>query len=94
MSFNAAWTGHSGNRFTLLPQVWESPEFGARFTNDASPLKTGINNYRLPFYHRLDLSLTMRKRHGYWTIGLFNSYYGGKNETCKGWEDGRGRDAQ
>ena len=74
VSFNAAWTGHSGNRFTLLPQVWESPEFGARFTNDASPLKTGINNYRLPFYHRLDLSLTMRKRHGYWTIGLFNSY--------------------
>ncbi len=45
------------NRFTLLPQVWESPEFGNSYSGDESPLKTMVNNYQLPFYHRLDLSL-------------------------------------
>lgn len=74
VGFNAAWTGHSGNRFTLLPQVWESPDFGNRFPGDETPLKTGINNYQLPFYHRLDLSLTVRTRRGFWTLGLFNAY--------------------
>lgn len=74
VSLNAAWTGHSGNRFTLLPQVWESPGFGTRFTDDESPLKTPVNNYQLPFYHRLDLSCTVRNRRGYWTFGLFNAY--------------------
>ena len=71
---NAAWTGHSGNRFTLLPQVWESPEFGNSYSGDESPLKTRVNNYQLPFYHRLDLSCTVRNKHGYWTFGLFNAY--------------------
>lgn len=74
VSLNAAWTGHSGNRFTLLPQVWESPGFGTSFTDDESPLKTPVNNYQLPFYHRLDLSCTVRNRRGYWTFGLFNAY--------------------
>lgn len=74
VSLNAAWTGHSGNRFTLLTQVWESPEFGNIYSGDESPLKTSINNYQLPFYHRLDLSCTVRNRRGYWTFGLFNAY--------------------
>lgn len=74
VSLNAAWTGHSGNRFTLLPQVWESPEFCNNYTDDESPLKTHINNYQLPFYHRLDLSCIARNKHGYWTFGLFNAY--------------------
>ncbi|MDE7387124.1 MAG: TonB-dependent receptor plug domain-containing protein [Muribaculaceae bacterium] len=74
VSFNAAWTGHSGNRFTLLPQMWESPEFANRYTDDESPLKARINNYQLPFYHRLDLSFTVRNSRGYWTFGLFNAY--------------------
>lgn len=74
VSLNAAWTGHSGNRFTLNTQVWESPDFGTRYRGDDSPLKTGINNYQLPFYHRLDLSLIVRKEHGYWTFSFFNAY--------------------
>ena len=74
VSFNAAWTGHSGNRFTLLPQVWDSPDFGNRYTGDESPLKTRINNYQLPFYHRLDLSCTVRNKRGYWTFSVFNAY--------------------
>lgn len=74
VSLDAAWTGHSGNRFTLLPQVWESPDFGNSYTGDETPLKTRINNYQLPFYHRLDLSCIVRNKHGYWTFGLFNAY--------------------
>ncbi len=74
VSLNAAWTGHSGNRFTLLPQVWESPDFGSSYTDDETPLKTRINNYQLPFYHRLDLSCTVRNKRGYWTFSLFNAY--------------------
>ena len=74
VSVNAAWIGHSGNRFTLLPQVWDAPEFGNSYTGDESPLKTRINNYQLPFYHRLDLSCTVRNERGYWTFSLFNAY--------------------
>lgn len=74
VSLNAAWTGHSGNRFTLLPQVWESPGFGNTYAGDETPLKARINNYQLPFYHRLDLSCTVRNKRGYWTFGLYNAY--------------------
>lgn len=76
VSLNAAWTGHSGNRFTLLPQVWESPDFVSLPYNDGDndPLKEHINNYRLPFYHRLDLSCTVRNKRGYWSFGLYNAY--------------------
>ena len=74
VSLNAAWTGHSGNRFTLLPQVWDSPDFGSIYVGDESPLKTRINNYQLPFYHRLDLSCTVRNKRGYWTFSVFNAY--------------------
>lgn len=71
---SAAWTGHSGNRFTLLPQVWESPDFDQAGYSDNTPLKAGINNYQLPFYHRLDLSLTIRNSRGYWNFSLYNAY--------------------
>lgn len=74
VSLNAAWTGHSGNRFTLLAQVWESPGFATSYSGGETPLKTHINNYQLPFYHRLDLSCTLRNKRGYWTFDLFNAY--------------------
>lgn len=73
VGLNAAWTGHSGNHFTLLTQVWESPDFGSSY-NDESPLAAPVNNYQLPFYHRLDLSCTVRNKRGYWTFSLFNAY--------------------
>lgn len=65
VKLNAAWTGHSGNRFTLLTQVWD---------NTGSPLKASINNYQLPFYHRLDLSLTVTNKRGFWNFSLYNAY--------------------
>ena len=74
VQLNAAWTGHSGNRFTLLPQVWEGTGFGVQFSDSDVPLRTPINNYRLPFYHRLDLSCVVKNRRGYWTFSLYNAY--------------------
>lgn len=72
---NASWTGHSGNRFTLLTQTWEQPPYGEPGDYaDTAPLKAPLNNYRLPFYHRLDLSCTVQNRRGYWTFGLYNAY--------------------
>lgn len=74
ISINAAWTGHSGNRVTLIDQIWSSPDFDNESGCDEIPLKTQINNYRLPFYHRLDLSCILHLKRGYWTFGLFNAY--------------------
>lgn len=71
-SLGASWTGMSGNRTTLPVQVWESPVI-SDWSADV-PVSTDINNYRLPFYHRLDLNFTRRTRRGYWTIGLYNAY--------------------
>lgn len=75
VQLNASWTGHSGNRFTLLPQMWETPEIvGEYITGGEAPLRAPINNYQLPFYHRLDLSCIVRNRRGYWSFGLYNAY--------------------
>lgn len=70
---NASWTGHSGDRFTLLPQVWQTPGFGQIY-NDSAPLRAAVNNYQLPFYHRLDLGCTVRNSRGYWSFGIYNAY--------------------
>lgn len=68
----ATWTGMTGNRITLPLQCWEDPRLGP-FHYDMF-LRDKINNYRLPFYHRLDLSFTRHTAHGYWTFGLYNAY--------------------
>ena len=73
VTINAVWTGHSGNRFTLLTQVWDSPGFISGDPGE-SPMQAPLNNYRLPFYHRLDLSLTVRNRRGYWNFSFYNAY--------------------
>lgn len=75
VQLNASWTGHSGNRFTLLNQVWDGPVFDdSEWMGGESPLRTEINSYQLPFYHRLDLSCVVHNRRGYWTFGLYNAY--------------------
>lgn len=74
VQLNVAWTGHSGNRFTLLPQEFVAPDFDNDYNRDSAPLQAPVNNYRLPFYHRLDMSLMVRNSRGYWTFGLYNAY--------------------
>lgn len=68
----ATWTGMTGNRITLPTQCWQDPRIGPWHYD--MMLETEVNNFRLPFYHRLDLSLTRHTRHGYWTFGLYNAY--------------------
>ncbi len=75
VELNAGWTGHSGNRFTLLTQTWEGPSFlSDMYEADDVPLRAPVNNYQLPFYHRLDLSCTVRNSRGYWNFSLYNAY--------------------
>lgn len=74
VQLNATWTGHSGNRFTLLYQIWVGPDFDNRYADDEIPMKAPVNNYSLPFYHRLDLACNVRNSRGYWTFGLYNAY--------------------
>ena len=74
VSLNALWTGHSGNRFTLLPQRWEDPDLPGQGNPYEITLKAPVNNYQLPFYHRLDLALTVKNKRGYWTFSLYNAY--------------------
>lgn len=71
-TINAAWTGMSGNRFTLPTQVWEGPTTDG--WSASVPLATDINAYRLPFCHRLDLGVSRRTARGYWTVSLYNAY--------------------
>lgn len=69
---NASWTGMSGNRITLPTQCWTDPGLAPWHYN--MTLVTDINNYRLPFYHRLDLSFTRHNKHGFWNFSLYNAY--------------------
>lgn len=73
VTLNAMWIGHSGNRFTLLPQMWGAPDVGSQYLDEV-PLRAPVNNYQLPFYHRLDISCLIRNRRGYWTLSLYNAY--------------------
>ncbi len=69
---SGAWTGMSGNRITLPLQVWEDPLL-APWHYDMF-LATDVNNFRLPFYHRLDVSARRFTRRGFWTFSLYNAY--------------------
>lgn len=71
---NVAWTGMTGNRFTLATQMWEDPGASGSAYAYGVPLAGEVNNFRLPFYHRLDFSAVRHTRHGYWTFGLYNAY--------------------
>lgn len=76
VDINAAWIGHSGSRFTLLPQMFQTPGFGGDYLLEdyGVPLRAPINNYQLPFYHRLDISCNVHGRRGFWSFGLYNAY--------------------
>ena len=74
VQFNASWTGHSGNHITFMPQSWEMPWFTPHGGSVEVPLEAPINNYQLPFYHRLDIDFKVRNRRGYWNFGLYNAY--------------------
>lgn len=62
----------TGNRISIPLQCWDDPQLGPwHFDMD---YYDGINNYRLPFYHRLDISATRHTKHGFWTFSVYNAY--------------------
>lgn len=69
---NVSWTGMSGNRITLPTQCWVDPGLGPWHYD--MTLATEVNNYRLPFYHRMDLSFTRYTKGGFWNFSLYNAY--------------------
>lgn len=77
---NAAWTGMSGNRFSLFAQDYEIldtpdlPVVGDPSFDGLIDMNGGINNYRLPFYHRLDIGVNRYTKHGMWNFSLYNAY--------------------
>ncbi len=87
-SINAAWTGMSGNMTTLQTQCYDILDtpgipfytsgiitsVGQSHYYGSIDMGSGINNYRLPFYHRLDISATRKTKHGMWTFSLYNAY--------------------
>ena len=64
---------------TGLPVTF--PTGKALYGNDIVPVYSGRNEYRLPDYHRMDVSLTLkgknkpgRKWHGEWNLSVYNLY--------------------
>lgn len=73
VNLNAAWTGHSGNRFTMSLQEWQVPP-AYWWEGMMAGVRAPLNNCRLPFYHNLDISADFMTRRGYWTVSVFNVY--------------------
>ena len=74
VSFGANWIYSTGVPFTLPTGRYE-------FGGNILPIYTGRNEYRLPDYHRLDLSVTIRGKdkpdrrwQGEWNISIYNAY--------------------
>lgn len=67
---STTWTGMSGNMITLplngTKVVWWS---GINFQ-----IQEGTNNYRLPFYHRMDLNVTAHTCIGDFNMSVYNLY--------------------
>jgi hypothetical protein len=74
ISVGANWIYSTGIPFTLPSGRYE-------VLGSVLPLYTGRNEYRLPDYHRLDLSFTIRGKrkperrwHGEWNFSVYNAY--------------------
>lgn len=75
LSLAVNWVFHSGQPITL-------PIGTFQYEGLNPPLYADRNNGRLPDYHRLDLSFTLRnkdkpgrKKEAYWIFGLYNAYH-------------------
>ncbi len=73
-SFGLNWVYATGLPFTIPTGRYE-------IMGDILPVYTGRNEYRLPDYHRMDLSVTLKPRpektqkwSGEWNLSLYNAY--------------------
>ncbi len=77
------WVYGTGNSISLPIEHYPAHEFliGEHYYFDDMPsvqYYNGRNGFRMPAYHRLDLSFNMHKKRKYylrtWTIGVYNAY--------------------
>ncbi len=66
-SLAATWVYYTGNAVTF-------PSGKYTINDNTTLLYTERNGYRMPAYHRLDLSATKDTKHGSWNFGLYNAY--------------------
>lgn len=77
---NAGWTGMSGNRITLSLQDYQllsapgMPHIGSPGFSGVIDVNPSTNNFRLPFYHRLDIGVNRHTARGMWNFSLYNAY--------------------
>lgn len=77
---NAGWTGMSGNRITLSVQDYKLlaapgvPHIGTPSFSGVIDVTPAANNFRLPFYHRLDIGVNRHTARGMWNFSLYNAY--------------------
>ncbi|MCX2739060.1 TonB-dependent receptor [Pontibacter anaerobius] len=74
INFGANWTYSTGGAITMPVGRYE-------YNGKTYPVYSERNGYRLPAYHRLDLSATYEKPHnefkkysGRWTLSVYNAY--------------------
>jgi outer membrane receptor for ferrienterochelin and colicin len=72
--FSADWIFASGNAISLPEAFYVDPN-----TQRVVDVYSGRNNYRMPAYHRMDVSVRLMKqkrRHlRTWAFGVYNAYY-------------------
>ena len=79
-SFSVSWVYQSGQPITVPVAIYEQFNEGQSIiTGFPRQIYEGRNNYRMPAYHRLDFSYsvkeaTRRHREGMWTLGIYNVY--------------------
>jgi hypothetical protein len=66
-SLAATWVYYTGNAVTFPSGKYD-------VKGNTVLLYSERNGYRMPAYHRLDLSATLEKKHGSWNFGLYNAY--------------------
>ena len=83
---SASWVFASGNvvtlpsnKYNLYVMSWENRDEGnIVYFYDEVHIYNERNNYRMPSYHRLDISLDISEKKkngiGIWTLGLYNAY--------------------
>jgi TonB dependent receptor/CarboxypepD_reg-like domain/TonB-dependent Receptor Plug Domain len=66
-SLAATWVYYTGNAVTF-------PSGKYNVNGNTILLYTERNGYRMPAYHRLDVSATLERKRGSWNFGLYNAY--------------------
>ncbi|MFY0689113.1 MAG: TonB-dependent receptor [Cyclobacteriaceae bacterium] len=87
IKLNSSWTFHSGDAITLAVAKYEvfsfaetgEPNVQYDFGPHEAHFYSGRNRYRLPAFHRLDLSLSIEKERKKFrrefSVGIYNAYF-------------------